>query len=144
MIGAGALPLFRLHSSWLYLIKFCASFSRPSSPSTSITDTVSYLISYLPPLYFHAYRRLTCICIGSSVTPDPRTPPRVLRLLRLLPRTRDRILYLYFHTCILWMSQTTFDGRPIRKHESQKNSGDWRFKVDAFLVVQAFCRNDFY
>jgi hypothetical protein len=38
------------------------------------------------------------------------------------------------------MLQTTFDGRPIRKHEWQKNSGDWRSKVDAFLVVQAFCR----
>jgi hypothetical protein len=40
------------------------------------------------------------------------------------------------------MSQTTFDGRPIRKHEWQKDSGDWRSKADAFLVVQAFCRKE--
>jgi hypothetical protein len=58
MIGAaGAIRV--AFSSWLYLIKFCASFSHPNSPSSSITDTVSYLISYLPPLYFHAYGRLT-------------------------------------------------------------------------------------
>lgn len=74
----------------------------------------------------------------SLVTPE-LLPATFFRVLRLLPRT----LYLYFHTCILWMLQTTFDGRPIRKHEWQKNSGDWRSKVDAFLVVQAFCRKYF-
>jgi hypothetical protein len=34
-------------------------------------------------------------------------PAAFFRVLRLLLRTRDHTLYLYFHTCILWMSQTT-------------------------------------
>lgn len=59
--GSSRVYLIRVawHSHRGCIIKFCASFSRPSSSSTSITDTVSYLISYLPPLYFHPYGQLT-------------------------------------------------------------------------------------
>lgn len=126
----------------LYLIKFCAFFSRLSSPSISITDTVSYLISYLLPLYIYAYGWLTRICIGKPCHTDPRTPPFFFpRSFSCFQEEGTAPLFLYFHTCcILWMTQMTFDGRFASTNA--KNSGDWRFKVDAFLVVQALCRKE--
>jgi hypothetical protein len=110
-------------SLWLYLIKFCTSFSHLSSPSISITDTVSYLISYLPPLYFHAYGRLSrCICIGSHVTPDrpdPRTPLCFFsRSSTAFENKRPHAPSVFSHLYTLDVP-TTFDGRPIRKHEWQ-------------------------
>ncbi len=128
-------------SSWLYLIKFCALFSHLSSPSISITDTVSYLISYLAPLYFHAHGRLTFICLGTDVTvlsaellvtfsaffdccPYSRTNERLCTL--------SAFSYLYAPTEARWS--------PDMNARMAKNSTIGALKLTRSWLVQAFCR----